>query len=81
MLYTRRDVQNKALGATGINLTVVNHVLILEPSWNPVFEEQAISRAHRLGQTGPIKVVRYVVKGAPPCPAFYCPGTLCPRAV
>jgi hypothetical protein len=34
------DVQNKALGATGINLTVANYVLILEPSWNPVWEEQ-----------------------------------------
>lgn len=39
---------------------MANHVLILEPSWNPVFEEQAISRANRLGQTGPINVVRYV---------------------
>lgn len=73
-------MQNKALGATGINLTVANHVLILEPSWNPVFEEQAISRVHRLGQTSPIKVVRYVANSAPPPSAVHCPGKLYPRA-
>jgi SNF2 family DNA or RNA helicase len=53
----------KNLGATGINLTVATHVLILEASWNPVFEEQAICRAHRMGQKGPIRVIRYLANG------------------
>jgi hypothetical protein len=55
---------NKQCGAMGVNLTVATHVLILEASWNPVWEEQAISRAHRLGQKGPIQVIRYIGKGA-----------------
>ena len=32
-----------------------------------VWEEQAISRAHRMGQKGPIKVMRYICKGARRC--------------
>jgi SNF2 family DNA or RNA helicase len=57
---------NKICGAVGINLTCATHVLILEASWNPVWESQAIGRAHRLGQTGPITVTRYVLEGKPP---------------
>ena len=55
---------NKACGALGINLTVATHVFIVEPSWNPVWEDQAISRVHRMGQQWPIEVRRYVCKGA-----------------
>jgi SNF2 family DNA or RNA helicase len=55
---------NKQCGAVGLNLTVATHVLIVEPSWNPVWEDQAVSRAHRLGQTGPIEIRRYCLKGA-----------------
>lgn len=39
-------------------------VLLCRSSWNPVWEEQAISRAHRMGQKGPIKVIRYLAEGA-----------------
>lgn len=38
------------------------HVLC-RSSWNPVWEEQAISRAHRMGQKGPIQVIRYLAEG------------------
>jgi hypothetical protein len=55
---------NKQCGSVGINLTVASHIMILETSWNPVWEDQAISRAHRLGQKGPITVLRYICKGA-----------------
>jgi SNF2 family DNA or RNA helicase len=54
---------NKGCGAVGLNLTCATHVLILEAGWNPVWESQAISRAHRLGHTGPLTVKRYVVAG------------------
>ena len=60
---------NKACGAVGINLTMATHVLILEPSFEPLSELQAISRANRLGQEGPIEVRRYVTQGAPLPPA------------
>lgn len=55
---------NRGCGAVGLNLTVATHVLILETSWNPVWESQAIGRAHRLGQKGPISVNRYVCESA-----------------
>ncbi len=45
-----------------LNLTMANHVYLLEPQWNPSIEMQAIGRAARLGQTRPVRVVRYVVK-------------------
>ena len=37
-------------GSVGINLTVANHVFLLEPSFNPALVQQAIARAWRLGQ-------------------------------
>lgn len=32
--------------------------------WNPTVEEQAIDRAHRIGQTRPVHVTRIIIKGA-----------------
>ena len=55
---------NRAAGAYGLNLTMATHVLLLEPSWNPVWEAQAISRANRQGQKGPIHVMRFQCVGA-----------------
>lgn len=34
--------------------------------WNPTVEEQAIDRAHRIGQTRDVHVTRIIIKGAPP---------------
>ena len=34
---------------------VANHVFLLDPWWNPACEMQAIQRAHRIGQTRPVK--------------------------
>ena len=36
-------------------------VIILDPFWNPFIEEQAIDRAHRIGQQKPVKVHRILV--------------------
>lgn len=36
---------------------------LLDLWWNPTVEEQAIDRAHRIGQTRPVSVVRFVIKG------------------
>jgi SNF2 family DNA or RNA helicase len=52
------------VGAVGINLTAADHVFILEPSLNVAMEDQAISRAWRMGQTRPVKVIRMIVKGS-----------------
>lgn len=50
-------------GSCGLNLTAANHVILTEPFWNPFTEEQAIDRAHRLGQEKPVTVYRVLVKG------------------
>ncbi|XP_023644840.1 helicase-like transcription factor CHR28 isoform X2 [Capsella rubella] len=46
----------------GLNMVAACHVLMLDLWWNPTTEDQAIDRAHRIGQTRPVKVVRFTVK-------------------
>lgn len=33
----------------------------MEPQWNPMAEEQALDRVHRIGQTQPVTATRYIV--------------------
>lgn len=49
-------------GGMGLNLTAASHVFIMEPSWNPSIESQAVDRAHRFGQSRPVRVVRFIMK-------------------
>ncbi|TYZ60037.1 hypothetical protein PybrP1_002287 [[Pythium] brassicae (nom. inval.)] len=49
-------------GGMGLNLTAASHVFIMEPSWNPSAESQAVDRAHRFGQSRPVRVVRFIMK-------------------
>ena len=37
-------------GSLGLNLTVANHVVMMDVWWNPAVENQAVDRAHRFGQ-------------------------------
>jgi superfamily II DNA or RNA helicase len=50
-------------GGTGLNLTSASYVIHTDPWWNPAAEEQATSRAHRMGQTEPVTVYRLVTRG------------------
>ena len=50
-------------GGTGLNLTGADWVIHLDPWWNPAVEDQATDRAHRIGQTKPVTVVRIVAQG------------------
>ena len=50
-------------GGTGLNLTAADYVFILDPWWNPAVEAQAISRAHRMGQTQKVFAYRLVARG------------------
>jgi superfamily II DNA or RNA helicase len=49
-------------GGTGLNLVRASYVVHLDPWWNPAVEDQATDRAHRIGQTEPVTVVRLVVE-------------------
>src|SRR5690606_28467788 len=47
-------------GGTGFNLTAADKVVLLDPWWNPAIEEQAISRAYRMGQTKAVHSMRLI---------------------
>ena len=49
-------------GGSGLNLTGADHVIHLDPWWNPAVEDQATDRAHRIGQTRPVVAYKLVAK-------------------
>lgn len=49
-------------GGTGINLTAANKVIVFDQSDNPQDDLQAENRAHRLGQTRPVEIIKLVSK-------------------
>ncbi|MDT9002039.1 DEAD/DEAH box helicase [Paucibacter sp. APW11] len=51
-------------GGFGLNLTMADYVLIVDPWWNPAAEDQAMGRAHRMGQQRPVTVYRLVTAGS-----------------
>lgn len=50
-------------GGAGINLAAANKVIIFDSGFNPQDDIQAENRAHRVGQTREVEVVRLVTKG------------------
>lgn len=50
-------------GGTGLNLSSADTVILYDPWWNPMVENQAIDRAHRIGQTRKVQVFRLITKG------------------
>ncbi|CAI0398124.1 unnamed protein product [Linum tenue] len=50
-------------GGVGINLTAASNAFVMDPWWNPAVEEQAVMRIHRIGQTKPVMIRRFIVKG------------------
>ncbi len=51
-------------GGVGLNLTAADTVILVDPWWNPAVEQQAIARAHRIGQRQPVFVYRLVIAGS-----------------
>lgn len=49
-------------GGVGLNLVAANHVWLLDCWWNASTEDQAVDRIHRLGQTKPVHVHRYLIE-------------------
>ncbi|MGE3317269.1 MAG: DEAD/DEAH box helicase, partial [Planctomycetaceae bacterium] len=49
-------------GAVGLNLQFAGYVFLFDRWWNPAVEDQAINRAHRIGQKSPVIVTRFISK-------------------
>lgn len=66
-----RDFENKEevrvfllphkVGASGLTLNRANHVFLLEPCLDSAILQQAVGRAHRMGQTRPVHVTRLIM--------------------
>jgi len=63
-LLLRRDIDVLLIqiqtGCEGLNLQQYSEVYFTSPHWNPAVEDQAIARAHRIGQTKKVKVYRFL---------------------
>ena len=51
-------------GGTGINVQAASVVILCEPQWKPSTEEQAISRAYRMGQKQRVMVHRLLTENS-----------------
>ena len=49
-------------GGQGLNLTKASYVFHLDPWWNPAVENQASDRAHRIGQTNKVTIIRILMR-------------------
>lgn len=50
-------------GGAGLNLTGADLVIHYDPWWNPAAEDQATDRAHRIGQTRNVDVLKLIAQG------------------
>ncbi|RNF14439.1 putative DNA excision/repair protein SNF2 [Trypanosoma conorhini] len=51
------------VGGVGLTVEAASAVVLLDPSWNPSADAQAIDRVHRIGQTREVVVYRLVTCG------------------
>lgn len=51
-----------ATGAVGLNLQFAGYVFLYDRWWNPAIEDQAINRAHRIGQKSQVIVTKFISK-------------------
>ncbi|WP_462420227.1 DEAD/DEAH box helicase [Salinicoccus sp. Marseille-QA3877] len=49
-------------GGVGLNIQAANIIVLCEPQWKPSTEEQAISRAYRMGQSRKVVVYRLLTE-------------------
>ncbi|KAJ5769826.1 uncharacterized protein N7511_001877 [Penicillium nucicola] len=49
-------------GNSGLNLVAASHIIMFDPFWNPYIEDQAVDRAHRIGQVREVFVHRLLIE-------------------
>lgn len=47
-------------GGVGLNLSVANHIFMIDPHWNPQLENQAQDRVYRVGQKREVHLYKFV---------------------
>lgn len=50
-------------GGYGLTLTAADTVVLFDPWWNPAVEAQAADRIHRIGQTKPSTIYKFITRG------------------
>jgi SNF2 family DNA or RNA helicase len=50
-------------GCEGLNLQQFSEIYFVSPNWNPAVEDQAVARAHRIGQEHQVDVYRFIMEG------------------
>jgi SNF2 family DNA or RNA helicase len=60
--HARALVSQIEAGGVGLNIQAASVVILTEPQWKPTVEEQAIARAHRMGQARPVDVHRLLAE-------------------
>jgi SNF2 family DNA or RNA helicase len=55
----------------GLNLQTADTVVVYDPDPNPKNEEQAIARAHRIGQTKEVRVIHFEAVADAPDDSMY----------
>ncbi|KAJ2819686.1 ATP-dependent DNA helicase Snf21 [Coemansia sp. 'formosensis'] len=50
-------------GGQGLNLQTADTVVIFDSDWNPSADAQATDRAHRIGQTKEVRILRLITRG------------------
>jgi len=63
-------------GGVGLNLTGANRMVLIDPSWNPSHDLQAMARVWRFGQNKKVFVMRLLCTGtldgySPPQPCGF----------
>lgn len=51
-------------GNSGLNLVAASQVIVFDPFWNPYVEDQAVDRAHRIGQMREVRIHRILVQNS-----------------
>jgi len=59
-------------GCEGLNLQSFNEIYFVSPHWNPAVEDQAVARAHRIGQKKDVDVFQFYMDGVEETQDQFC---------